>query len=210
MIRILIADDHPILRHGLRDFLTRELKDVACGEAADAQQTLANLQRQHWDLLILDVTLGGRSGVDLLSEIKAVHPKIPVLFLSVHPEQQYGKRVLQSGASGYINKASPIDELLRAVQRVLAGGKYVSPALAEWLAIDLSGEQSPAAHASLSDRELEVLRMIGSGKAISQIAGELHLSSATVSTYRARILEKLGMSTTAEIMHYALLNGLSA
>ena len=209
MIRILIADDHPIVRNGLRNLLTREIKDAVCDEAGDASQALAHIQRQEWELVILDVTLGGRSGIDVLSEIKAVRPQVPVLFLSVHPEQQYGKRVFQSGASGYLSKSTPIDELLRAVQRILAGGKYVSPALGEWLAVELSGDQTQPLHSSLSDRELEVLRMIGSGKTVSQIAELLHLSAATISTYRSRILEKLGMSTTAEIMHYALLNDLS-
>jgi DNA-binding NarL/FixJ family response regulator len=207
--RILIADDHPIVRRGLKEVLTREIKEAVCEEVENAQQALAQIQRHHWELIVLDISLPGRSGIDLLHEIKATYPKVPVLVLSVHPEQQYGKRVLQSGASGYLNKASAIEELLRAVHRILDGGKYVGPKLAEWLALDLSADPARPLHARLSDRELEVLRMIGSGKTISQIAENLHLSVTTVSTYRARILEKMGMATTAELMHYALTNDLS-
>lgn len=209
MTRILIADDHPILRHGLRDVLTHEIKDAVCEEAENAQQTLAHIRRQTWDLVILDVTMPGRSGIDLLDDIKAAQPEAPVLVLSVHPEQQYGKRVLQAGASGYASKASATEELLKAVNRILAGGRYVSPALAEWLALDLSAKQKRTLHEGLSDRELEVLRMIGSGKTVSQIAENLHLSVTTVSTYRARILEKMAMTSTAELMHYAIISDLA-
>lgn len=179
-----------------------------CGEAKNAQEVLEQVRSHDWDLVILDVTMPGRSGLDVLRDLKQEQPKLPVLVLSMHPENQYGKRMLKAGASGYMNKESAPEELITAIRKVLAGGRYVSPALAEKLALDLSGETCQPLHERLSDRELEVLRMLGSGRTISQIADELHLSVTTVSTYRARILEKLNMTTTAELMHYALSNHL--
>jgi DNA-binding NarL/FixJ family response regulator len=160
-------------------------------------------------VVILDVTMPGRSGVDVLADLKRVRPNLPVLVLSMHPEDQYGKRVLKAGASGYMNKDSAPEELIRAVRKVVAGGRYVSPALAEVLALDLSRGADQPLHARLSDRELEVLRLMASGKTVSQIAKLLHLSVTTVSTYRARILEKMSMTTTAELMNYALRNRLA-
>jgi DNA-binding NarL/FixJ family response regulator len=208
VIRILIADDHAILRRGLKEILARELKEVLCGEAENAQQVLAQIQNQEWDLVILDITMPGRSGLEVIRDLKAVRPKLPVLVLSMHPEDQYGKRVLRAGASGYMKKESAPEELIKAIHKVLAGGRYVSPALAEKLALELSGEAERAPHERLSDRELEVLRMIAAGKTVSQLAEELHLSVTTVSTYRARLLEKMGMTTNAELVRYALQNGL--
>jgi two-component system invasion response regulator UvrY len=158
--------------------------------------------------VILDITMPGRSGLDVLKDLKREQPKLPVLVLSMHPEQQYGKRVLKAGASGYINKESAPEELIKAIRKVIAGGRYVSPALAERLAFDLSEETEQPVHERLSDRELEVLKMVALGKTISQIAEELHLSVTTVSTYRARMLEKMGMTTNAELMRYALRNRL--
>ena len=204
MIRILIADDHAILRRGLGEILAREFKDAVCGEAENAQQALVQAQSHDWDLVILDITMPGRSGVDLLGDLKRARPALPVLVLSMHPEDQYGKRVLKAGASGYMNKESAPEELIKAIRKVLTGGRYVSPMLAEKLASDLNQETGRLAHEALSDREFEVLRMIGSGKTVSQIAQELRLSVTTVSTYRARILEKMNMSSTAELMRYAL------
>jgi two-component system, NarL family, invasion response regulator UvrY len=208
MIRVLIADDHAILRRGLIEILTREFKDAFCGEAENAEQVLAQVQGHDWDLVILDVTMPGRSGVDVLADLKRERPKLPVLVLSMHPEDQYGKRVLKAGASGYMNKDSAPEELSKAVRKVLAGGRYVSPTLAEVLALDLTRGADQPLHDRLSARELEVLRLMGSGKAISQIGELLHLSVTTVSTYRARILEKLSLTTTAELMNYALRNKL--
>ncbi len=137
MIRILIADDHAILRRGLKEILVRELPDVVCGEAEDAQQVVAQVQSQHWDLVMLDITMPGRSGLDVLKDLQTMRPKLPVLVLSMHPEDQYGKRVLRAGASGYMNKKSAPEELINAIRKLLAGGQYVSPALAERLALDL-------------------------------------------------------------------------
>ena len=203
MIRVLIADDHAILRRGLEEILVRELEGAVCGEAENAQQVFAQVQNHSWDLVILDLSMPGRSGLDVLRDLKRTRPKVPVLMLSMHPEDQYGKRVLKAGASGYMNKESAPEELIKAIRKVLAGGRYVSAALAEKLALDLSAESEQPLHERLSDRELEVLRMMGSGRTISQIGEELHLSVTTVSTYRARILEKMNMTTTAELMHYA-------
>jgi DNA-binding NarL/FixJ family response regulator len=209
VIRVLIADDHAILRRGLIEIITRGFKGAVCGEAEDAGETLAQVQHRGWDLVILDVTMPGRSGIDILADLKRTTPKLPVLVLSMHPEDQYGRRVLKAGASGYMNKDAAPEELIKAVHKLLAGGRYVSPALAEMLATDLGRGGDRPRHEGLSARELEVLRLIGSGKTISQIAEVLHLSVTTVSTYRARILEKLGMTTTAEMMNYAVRNRLA-
>ena len=208
MIRVLIADDHGILRRGLREILMRELEGVVCGEAENAQQVLAQVQSQNWDLAIVDITMPGRSGLDVLRDLQRVQPGLPVLVLSMHPEDQYGKRVLKAGASGYMNKESAPEELIKAIRKVLTGGRYVSPTLAERLAVEWSTNAGRPLHENLSDREFEVLRMIALGKTVSQIAAELHLSTTTVSTYRARILEKMNMTTTAELMRYALRNDL--
>jgi DNA-binding NarL/FixJ family response regulator len=208
MLRVLIADDHAILRRGLIEIMMRELENPVCGEAENAHQVLAQVRSQNWDLVILDVSMPGRSGIDVLADLKLARPKLPVLVLSMHPEDQYGKRVLKAGAAGYMNKNSAPEELIKAIRKVLAGGHYVSPALAEKLALELKEDHVQLRHEALSGREFEVLRMIASGKTVTQIAEELHLSVATVSTYRARILEKMHMTTTAELMHYAFHNHL--
>lgn len=203
MTNVLIADDHPILRNGLKEILVRQLGAV-CGEAMDAQEVLTQVQNRNWDLVILDIALPGRSGLDILRDLKVVRPNLPVLILSAHPEDQYGKRMLRAGAAGYLEKHNAPEELIKAVRKVLVGGRYVSPALAEKLACDLN-EDRPV-HETLSDREFEVLRMIASGKTVTEIAEQLHLSVTTVSTYRARILEKMNLATTAELIRYALRN----
>ena len=208
MISVLISDDHAIVRRGLKEILLRELPGAVCGEAENAQQVLDEIQKQHWDLVILDVTMPGPSGIDVLRDVKRLHPKLPVLVLSMHPEDQYGKRVLKAGASGYMNKDVAPDELIKAIRKVLAGGRYVSPALAEKLAGELGEDSGRPIHEKLSDREFEVLRMIASGRTVSEIADQLHLSVTTVSTYRARILDKMNLTTTAELMHYGLRNHL--
>jgi DNA-binding NarL/FixJ family response regulator len=204
VIRVLIVDDHPILRSGLKEIIMRELHPITWGEARDAQQALAEVQSQDWDLVILDITLPGRSGLDILHELKQARPKVPVLILSALPEDQFGKRALKAGASGYMNKESAPEELVKAIRKVLAGGRYVSPVLAEKLAVDLDGKGEQYLHERLSGRELEVLRMIASGKTITQIADELHLAVTTIGTHRTRILEKMEMTTTTELIRYAL------
>jgi len=208
VLRVLIADDHAILRRGLKEILLREFEDAACGEAGEAAQVLYQVRSQPWDLVILDVSMPGRSGLDVLTDLKQLRPELPVLMLSMHSEDQYAKRVLKAGAVGYMNKETAPEELVKAIRRVLAGGRYVSTAFAEKLASDLRGDPGRPIHESLSNREFEVLRMIASGKTNSQMAEELHLSLTTVSTYRARILEKMGMANNAELMRYALQNRL--
>ena len=208
MIRVLIADDHALLRRGLKDVLMREITDVLCDEAQDAPQALEKVRSQHWDLMILDVSMPGRSGLDALRDLKQLRPNLPVLVLSMYPEEQFGRRVLKAGASGYMTKESATEELIKAVRKALAGGRYVSPALAEKLAVELTvGTEFP--HERLSDRELEVLRKIASGKTVSEIADDLHVAITTVSTYRVRILEKLGLNKTAELIRYAIDNHLA-
>jgi two-component system invasion response regulator UvrY len=208
VINILIADDHAILRRGLKDILVSELEGAVCGEAESAKQVLAEIPKRAWDLVILDISMPGRSGLDLLRDLKQLRPELPVIVLSVHPEDQYAKRVLKAGAAAYMNKETVPKELVKAVRKVLSGGLYVSDSLAEKLASDLSAETGRPPHERLSDREFEVMRMIASGKTISQIAEELHLGMTTVSTHRARILEKMGMTNNAELIRYALLNRL--
>jgi two-component system invasion response regulator UvrY len=206
--RILIADDHAIVRGGLKELLVRELKDVILGEAGDAQQVLAQIEGGVWHLVILDITMPGRSGLDLLADLKQRRPELPVLVLSMHPEDQYGKRVLKAGASGYMNKEAAPEDLVIAIRKILSGGVYVSTAFAEKLASDLSRGDGRPPHELLSVREFEVLRMLASGKGITQIAEELHLGVTTISTYRARILEKMRMASTSELMRYAIDNRL--
>ncbi len=208
MIRILIADDHPIVRRGLKEILVRELEGATCGEAGNAQQVLSEVQSHDWDLLILDVTMPGRSGLDVLRDLRKLRPKLPVLVLSMHPVDQLGKRSLRGGASGYMNKESAPEELIGAVRKVLAGSVYVSPLLAERLASDLRANPERLLHETLSEREFEVLRMLASGKTVTEIAAELHLSLPTVSTHRAHILAKMNMTSTAALISYAVHNRL--
>jgi DNA-binding NarL/FixJ family response regulator len=208
MIKVLLADDHAVVRGGLKEILVRNLENVACGEAENAEQVLTQVREHPWDLLILDITMPGRSGLDILADLKQLRPELPVLVLSMLPEDQFGKRVLKAGAFGYLKKESAPEELIQAIRKVLSGGRYVSPALAEKIVLDLNDGANLPLHEGLSAREFEILVMLGSGKTVSQIAEELHLSVTTISTYRARILEKMNMSTTAELMRYAFRNHL--
>ena len=202
-MKILLADDHAVVRRGLRQILSDQFKHASFGEAGNAQEALDLIWKQEWDVVVLDITMPGRSGLDVLREIKQFKPRLPVLVLSMHPENQFAVRVLKSGASGYMTKESAPDELVGAVKKVLAGGRYVSSALAESLAASLSANQK-APQEKLSDREFQVLRLIASGKMVTDIARELSLSAKTISTYRSRILEKMGMKNNAELMHYAI------
>jgi DNA-binding NarL/FixJ family response regulator len=203
-MRVLIADDHAVVRRGLKETVLEAFSKVTFGEAKTGQETLELVRRHDWDLVILDISMPGRSGLDILAELKKFRPRLPVLFLSMHPEEQYARRALKSGAAGYLTKESVADELKSAVKRVLGGGRYVSQTLAEKLAFDLREHGELPIHELLSDREFQVLRMIAEGKTIKGIAEELCLSVKTVSTYRARILEKTGMKTTAQLIRYAL------
>jgi two-component system invasion response regulator UvrY len=208
MIRILIADDHPIVRQGLKQILTEEPDVVVVGEAQNSQELLELVRKQDWDIVILDITMPGRGGIDVLKELKHERPKLPVLMLSVHPEDQYAVRALKAHASGYMTKDSAPEELVKAIRKILRGGKYISSTLAEKLAFDLETETEKPLHETLSDREHQVLLMIASGKTVSEIAEELSLSVKTIDTYRARILEKMKMKTNAELTHYAIKNKL--
>jgi two-component system invasion response regulator UvrY len=208
MIRILIVDDHAILRRGLRALLSDEFHGAAIGEASNARQALEQLRKTKWDVALLDIELPEKSGLELLKELKAEWPKLPVLVLSAHPEDQFAVRVLKAGAGGYLTKESAPEELAKAIRKVLAGGRYVSPALAEKLALGLRKDLTRTPHETLSDREYEVMCLIASGKTVTEIAGELSLSPKTISTYRARVLEKLGVKNSAEIVQYAIRNGL--
>jgi len=206
-MKILLADDHAVVRHGLRQILTDAFKRATYGEARNAQEALDLVWKQEWDVVVLDITMPGRSGLEVLREIKQSKPRLPVLVLSMHPENQFAVRVLKCGAAGYMTKESAPEELVGAVKKVLAGGRYVSNALAENLAASLSANQK-APQEKLSDREFQVLRLIASGKMVTDIARELSLSVKTISTYRSRILDKMGMKNNAELMHYAIQNRL--
>ncbi|HSH13415.1 MAG TPA: response regulator transcription factor, partial [Desulfurivibrionaceae bacterium] len=173
MIRVLIVDDHAIVRRGLRELLSDEFRGAAFGEASTAQQALEQIWKEKWDVALLDITLPGRSGLDLLKEIKAARPRLPVLVLSVHPEDQFAVRVLKAGAEGYLTKGSAPEELVNAIRKILAGGRYVSPTLAEKLAGSLRKGSTGAPHETLSDREYQIMCCIASGKTVTEIAGEL-------------------------------------
>lgn len=192
------------MRHGLKQILAEEFKKAVFGEARNAHEALDLVWKENWDIAILDITMPGRSGLEVLREIKKSKPRLPVLVLSMHPENQFAVRVLKRGASGYMTKESASAELVGAVRKVLAGGRYVSNSLAEKLATYLANDNQKPAQELLSDREFQVLRLIASGKIVSEIARELSLSVKTISTYRTRILEKMGLRNNAELMHYAM------
>jgi two-component system, NarL family, invasion response regulator UvrY len=207
MIRVLIADDHPIVRRGLRQILADEPDLDAPGEAQNGHEVLKQLQ-QPWDVLVLDINMPGRSGLEILHEVKDRRPDLPVLIMSIHSEEQFGVRALKAGAAGYLNKESAPEELVKAIRKVHGGGKYVSPTLGEQLAVALQFGEHRMPHDALSNRENEILCLIASGKTVSEIAEHLILSVKTVSTYRSRILEKMKLHTNAELMHYAIQNRL--
>ena len=196
------------MRHGLKQILADEFKKATFGEARNAQEALNRVWKENWDVVVLDITMPGRSGLEVLREIKKSKPRLPVLVLSMHPEGQFAVRVLKRGASGYMTKESAPAELVGAIKKVLAGGRYVSPSLAEKLATYVSADAPKTPQEKLSDREFQVLRLIASGKIVSEIAQELSLSVKTISTYRSRILEKMEMKNNAELMHYAMQHGL--
>jgi DNA-binding NarL/FixJ family response regulator len=202
MIRVLIADDHAVVRRGLRQILS-EVDDMEVGaEAANAQDVLDMVSKRHWDVVVLDITMPGRSGLDVLKDLKHLHPKLPVLILSVHAEEQYAIRVLKGGASGYLTKESAPEKLVEAIRKVHAGGKYVSASVAEKLASALDKNTEKLPHERLSDREYEVLCKLASGCTVTDVAGDLSLSVKTISTHRAHILEKMGMKSNAELIRY--------
>src|SRR5688500_9685772 len=206
MIQILIADDHAVVRRGLKQ-IVEETSDIkVTAEASNAREVLAEVRARHFDVLVLDITMPGRSGLDILKEIIQERPKLPVLVLSMHSEDQFATRVLKSGAAGYLPKESAPDELVKAIRKVQAGGKYISSAQAEKLVHPFSTSSQHAPHEALSNREYEVLRLIASGKTVTEIGQQIKLSVKTVSTYRSRILEKMNMQSNAQLTHYAIKN----
>jgi DNA-binding NarL/FixJ family response regulator len=207
-MKILLADDHAMLRGGLKLVLMESFKVIEFGEAEDSQQALDAALSQPWDLIILDISMTGQSGLEVLMEIHARRPAIPVLMLSMFAERQYAVRALQAGACGYLTKASAGTELIRAVKHILAGGRYVSAELADQLASVMGRTNKGLLHERLSNREFEILRLIASGKTHKEMVAHLALSCNTISTYRARLLEKMNMHTNAELTHYAILNQL--
>lgn len=204
MIRILIADDHSVVRQGLRKILADHSDFDVVGEASSAEGALQLIQTTNADVLILDISMPGRSGLDVLKDIKTARPKLAILLLSMHPEMQFAIRALRTGGSGYLNKDAPPEELVRAIRKVSSGGKYISSSLADQLAtLPETNIQRPP-HERLSDREFEVFRLIAQGKGLSEIAAQLALSAKTISTYRARVLEKMNLKSNADLARYAV------
>ncbi len=207
-MKILIVDDHAVIHHGLRRILADEFEEATFGEARHSQEALDLVCRETWDVVVLDMGLPGRGGLDVLKQIRAEHPKLPVIIFSMHPEEQFAIRALKAGASGYLVKESAPDQMVLAIRKVLSGGRYISVALGEKLAAEVAGDTSLEPCEILSDREFEILRMIASGKSTTAIADQLSLSVKTVSTYRTRILEKLQLKTGSELIRYAVDHGL--
>ena len=210
MIRILVADDHAIVRNGLKQIVSDTPDMVVAGEAGNGREALNKALEEDYDVVLLDITMPDISGLDILKEIKGQKPELPVLILSIHPEEQYAVRALKAGASGYLTKESAPEELIRAMQKVSGGDKYVTSSLAEKLASFLKTGAEKPLHQALSDREYEVFCMIVSGKRVKQIADELLLSAKTISTYRSRILRKMNMSNNVELTRYAIQNQLAS
>jgi DNA-binding NarL/FixJ family response regulator len=208
MKRILIIDDHAVVRSGLRGIIGAQTEPTLFGEAGTPQEAINLARQQEWDLAILDLSLEGQSGLELLKELKQIRPKLPVLILSMHSEEQYARRAFKTGAAGFVTKDSPQIELVKAINKVLTGGRYVSSALAEKLVEYLEGDTDQAPHEALSNREFEVMRLLASGKTVGEIAALLSLSDKTISTYRARVMEKMGMKTNADLARYAVQNQL--
>jgi len=204
MLRILIADDHDVVRRGLRQILKEEFLGAYIVEVADADDLFGRVLKEDWDLVISDLSMPGRSGLEVLQQIHQEFPKLPILVLSIYPEDLYAIRVMRAGASGYLNKELASEELVKAVHRVLLGKKYITPALAEKLADTLDRDAEKLAHENLSDREFEVMKLLATGMPVAEIAENMGLSPTTVSTYRARILLKMNVRTNADLTRYAM------
>jgi two-component system, NarL family, invasion response regulator UvrY len=207
VIRILLVDDHPVVRHGIRTILMERLRGSVVGEAANGEAALHMVAGGSWDVVVADISLPGMSGLDLLKDLQRLYPSLPTLVLSMHPVAQFARRALAAGAAGYLTKDSPPEELIVAIQEAQRGRRYVGRDAGDAL-INWSAASVATPHEALSDREYQLLRMIGSGQTVSDVARDLGLSVKTVSTYRSRVLEKLGMRTNAELMRYAIENGL--
>ena len=208
-IQVLIADDHAVVRRGLKQIVADAAGIVVAGEAANGDELMRLVQERPWDVLILDISMPGRSGLELLKDVKLERPELPVLIFSIHSEAEFATRSLRSGASGYLPKESAPEELITAIRKIHAGGRYISSAQAEKLLFQFQSDSTRPLHEDLSNREYEVLRALGAGKTISQIAAQLNLSIKTISTYRARLLEKMNLQNTAELTRYAIKNNLA-
>jgi len=208
MIKILIADDHAIVREGLKQIVAETSDMVVAGEAVDGQKVLELVRKEDWDLILLDIFMPGRGGIDTLKELKIEKPKLPVLMLSMYPEEQYAVRALKAGASGYLTKESAPEELIEAIRKVSQGGKYISAALAENLAFHVGTNSDKPLHETLSNREYQVMLMLASGKTVKEIANDLSFSVKTISTNRVRALRKMGMKNNVELTYYAIKHGL--
>lgn len=208
-MKVLIADDHAVVRRGLKHILADEYKMLTVGEAENAQKALELACQQDWDVVVLDISMPGRNGLEALKELKQTRPKLPVLILTSHAEEQYAIRVLKAGAAGYMTKESAPEHLIEAIRKITGGGKYISPLVAEILASTIGVDFEKQPHENLSDREYQIMSLIASGKTVGEIAEELSLSVKTISTYRARVLEKMQMKTNAQLTHYFISNNLS-
>jgi two-component system invasion response regulator UvrY len=206
--KVLIVDDHEVVRDGVRRLLEEPPGNITCGEAGKPEEAILQVLASNWDAVVLDLSFAGKSGLDVLKELKQIRPNLPVLVLTMHSEDQYARRAFKAGAAGFITKDSPRAELSKAIRKVMEGGRYLSPGLAERLIIDLDRGIDRPPDETLSDREFQVMRLIASGKTLSEIAELLSLSDKTISTYRARLLEKMRMRTNAELTHYAIQNKL--
>jgi two-component system invasion response regulator UvrY len=203
MTRVLLVDDHAVVRQGLKQILTESIADVEFGDASHGEEALRKARSETWDIVILDISLPGKSGLEVLKALRQAHPRLPILVLSMHPEEQFAVRALKAGAAGYVTKRTAAKDLTAAVKKVLSGGRYVSASLAERLAVEIqTGEGAP--HERLSDREYQVFRMLALGKTVKEIGEQLSLTPQTVSTYRTRILEKMLMATNADLTQYAI------
>ncbi|HQV54357.1 MAG TPA: response regulator transcription factor [Chitinophagaceae bacterium] len=208
MLKILIADDHGIVRKGLKQILLEQYPTAIIGEAETADLLIASTLKEKWDLVICDMSMPGRSGLDALNQIKQSTPQLPVLIMSMHPEDQYAVRVLKAGAAGFLGKETIHDDIIKAIETVRLGKKYITPEIAEKLAEALDTGIHQALHQTLSDREFDVFKLLASGKSVTEIGEQLLLSATTISTYRSRIMEKMGMRSNSDLTRYALENGI--
>lgn len=208
MTKILVVDDHAVVRHGVKQILSEQFPDAVVGEAQNAEELFGQMRKERWDIVVLDVGMPGKGGLDALKDLKLLHPRLPVLVLSAYPEDQLALRMLKAGAAGYLSKDSAPNELVQAIRKILGGGRFVSAAVAELLASNLETELEKPLHEQLSDREYQVLCLIAVGKSLKEIADDLSVSVSTVNTYRARILEKMQLKNNTELTHYAIENRL--
>ena len=208
MLRIILADDHAVVRQGVKQILAEAFAQATFGEAQNAHELLDQVTQERWDIAVLDLSMPGGNGLEALKQIKHDHPQLPVLILSMYPEDQYAVRTIRAGAAGYLNKESVPEELVLAIRKILRGGEYISASVADELVLHARHEDDQPLHKHLSDREYQVLCLIAAGKEVKEISTELALSAKTISTYRARLLEKMNMKTNAELTHYAIQNAL--